>query len=88
LLDFGSTGGLDALERASITDLLTALQQRDPALLREAVLEVATVRQRLDERQVERALARFMARHLGGEARPSAAMLQACWASSWPSASP
>jgi ubiquinone biosynthesis protein len=76
LLDFGSTGRLDALERASITDLLAALQQRDPALLREAVLEAATVRPRLDERQLERALARFMARHLGGEVKPSAAMLQ------------
>ena len=41
-----------------------------------AVLEVATVRHRLDERQLERALARFMARHLGEEATPSAAMLQ------------
>jgi ubiquinone biosynthesis protein len=76
LLDFGATGRLDALERASVTDLLAALRQRDPALLREAVLEVATVRQRLDERQLERALARFMARHLGEEATPSAAMLQ------------
>ncbi len=75
LLDFGSTGRLDALERASVTDLLTALKQRDPALLREAVLEVATVRRRLDERQLERALARFMARHLGGKVTPSAAML-------------
>jgi len=41
------------------------------------VLEVATLRQRLDERQLERALARFMARHLGTDAAtPSAAMLQ------------
>jgi ubiquinone biosynthesis protein len=76
LLDLGSTGRLDALERASITDLLSALKQRDPALLREAVLEVATLRQRLDERQLERALARFMARQLGGEITPSAALLQ------------
>jgi ubiquinone biosynthesis protein len=76
LLDLGSTGRLDALERASITDLLSALKQRDPALLREAVLEVATLRQRLDERQLERALARFMARHLSEEATPSAALLQ------------
>jgi ubiquinone biosynthesis protein len=77
LLDFGATGRLDTLERASVTDLLTALRQRDPPLLREAVLEVATVRQRLDERQLERALARFMARHLGTDAAtPSAAMLQ------------
>lgn len=76
LLDFGSTGRLDAVERASVTDLLTALRQRDPALLREAVLEVATLRRRLDERQLERALARFMARYLGDGAKPSAAMLQ------------
>jgi ubiquinone biosynthesis protein len=76
LLDFGSTGRLDAVERASVTDLLAALRRRDPALLREAVLAVATVRRRLDERQLERALARFMARHLGSDgATPSAAML-------------
>jgi ubiquinone biosynthesis protein len=75
LLDFGSTGRLDTLEQASVTDMLTAIRRHDPAQLRDAVLGVATVRRPLDERALERALARFMARHLGTGAVPSAAML-------------
>lgn len=75
LLDFGSTGRLDTLEQASVTDMLAAIRRRDPAQLRDAVLGVATVRKPLDERALERAFARFMARHLGTGAVPSAAML-------------
>lgn len=75
LLDFGSTGRLDALEQASVADMLIAIRRRDPAQLRDAVLEVATVRKPLDERGLERALARFMSRHFGPGATPSAAML-------------
>jgi ubiquinone biosynthesis protein len=75
LLDFGSTGRLDALEQASVADMLIAIRRRDPAQLRDAVLEVATVREPVDERGLERALARFMARHLGPGAVPTAAML-------------
>jgi ubiquinone biosynthesis protein len=75
LLDFGSTGRLDALEQASVADMLIALRCRDPAQLRDAVLAVATVRQPVDERGLERALARFMSRHLGPGAVPTAAML-------------
>jgi ubiquinone biosynthesis protein len=75
LLDFGSTGRLDALEQASVADMLIAIRRRDPAQLRDAVLEVATVREPVDERGLDRALARFMARHLGPGAVPTAAML-------------
>jgi ubiquinone biosynthesis protein len=75
LLDFGSTGRLDALEQASVADMLIAIRRRDPAQLRDAVLEIATVRQPVDERGLERALARFMSRHLGPGAVPTAAML-------------
>jgi ubiquinone biosynthesis protein len=75
LLDFGSTGRLDALEQASVADMLIAIRRRDPAQLRDAVLEVSTVRKPLDERGLERALARFMSRHLGPGATPTAAML-------------
>jgi ubiquinone biosynthesis protein len=75
LLDFGSTGRLDALEQASVADMLIAIRRRDPAQLRDAVLEVATVREPVDERGLERALARFMSRHLGPGAVPTAAML-------------
>lgn len=75
LLDFGSTGRLDPLEQASVTDVLTAIHRRDPAQLRDAVLTVATLHRPLDDRALERAFARFMARHLTTDAVPSAAML-------------
>ena len=55
--------------------MLIAIHRRDPAQLRDAVLEVATVRQAVDERGLERALARFMSRHLGPGGVPTAAML-------------
>jgi ubiquinone biosynthesis protein len=74
LIDFGATGRLDARQQASMREMLVAVQQRDAALLRQAVLEVATLRHRFDGEQLERALARFMARHLGAGAAPSAAM--------------
>ncbi|HZD79425.1 MAG TPA: AarF/UbiB family protein [Actinomycetota bacterium] len=76
LLDFGSTGRLDAIERASVVDMLTAIAQNDPELLRDAVLAIAVVRRRIEERALDRALAGFMARHLGRGAAPSVAMLQ------------
>ena len=50
LLDFGSTGRLDALEQASVTDMLIAIRRRDPAQLRDAVLAVATMRKPLTTR--------------------------------------
>jgi ubiquinone biosynthesis protein len=74
LIDFGATGRLDALQQASMREMLVAVQQRDAGLLREAVLEVATLRRDFDDEQLERALARFMARHLAAGAAPSAAM--------------
>lgn len=75
LLDLGSTGRLDAFEQASIAGMLTAIHDNDPELLREAVLEIATSRRPIEERLLDRALARFMARHLGRGAVPNLAML-------------
>ena len=74
LIDFGATGRLDALQQASMREMLVAVGQRDAGLLRAAVLEVATLRRHFDDDQLERALARFMARHLAEGAAPSAAM--------------
>jgi ubiquinone biosynthesis protein len=74
LIDFGATGRLDPLEQASLRGMLVAVQQRDAGLLRQAVLQVVTLRRHFEEDQLERALARFMARHLGAGAAPSAAM--------------
>jgi ubiquinone biosynthesis protein len=74
LIDFGATGRLDPLQQASLREMLVAVGQRDAGLLRSAVLEVATLRRHFDDDQLERALARFMARHLAAGAAPSAAM--------------
>lgn len=75
LLDFGATGRLDAFERASVTTMLGAIRDGDPTRLREAVVEVAEVRGEIDVHEVDRALARFMARHLHGGATPDAEAL-------------
>jgi ubiquinone biosynthesis protein len=76
LLDLGSTGRLDALEQTSISAMLVAINRNDPELLREAVLEIATSRRPVDDLQLDRALAQFMARHLGRGAVPNLGMLQ------------
>jgi ubiquinone biosynthesis protein len=75
LLDFGAVGRLDTLQQAAVRDMLVALGRVDAPALRDAVLQVASVRRHVDDEQLERALARFVARHLGRGAAPSAAML-------------
>jgi hypothetical protein len=87
LIDFGATGRLDPLQQASMREMLVAVQQRDAGLLRSAVLEVATLRRHFDDDQLERALARFMARHLQAGAAPSAAMFNVSSVCSSPSGS-
>jgi ubiquinone biosynthesis protein len=74
LIDFGAVGRLDPLQQSALRDLMVAVARRDPEQLRAAVLAIATVRRRLDEDQLERALARFVARNLASGATPSAAM--------------
>ncbi len=74
LIDFGAAGRLDPMEQSSLRAMMVAVGRQDPALLRQAVLEVATLRRGFDDEQLERALARFMSRHLGPGATPSAAM--------------
>ncbi len=73
LLDFGSVGRLDTQQRAALLNLLSAVGRGDPAALRDALLELVTRPDDIDEQQLERALGRFMARHLAGEARAYAA---------------
>jgi ubiquinone biosynthesis protein len=74
LIDFGAAGRLDAGQQSSLLQMMVAVNERDAGLLRQAVLDVATVRPGFDDEQFERALARFMSRHLGSGATPSAAM--------------
>jgi len=74
LLDFGSVGRLDAQLRSGLQNLLLAIGRGDPAALRDALLDLVSYPDELDEPQLERALGQFMAIHLAGGAAPSAEM--------------
>jgi ubiquinone biosynthesis protein len=74
LIDFGATGVIDALQQVAVRDVMLGVATEDPELLRRAMLEVATLRRPVDDDELERALARFMAKHLSSGAPPSAAM--------------
>ena len=74
LLDFGSVGRLDALQRSALQNLLLALGRGDPAALHDALLELVTRPDDVDEQQLERALGQFMARHLAGGTAATAEM--------------
>jgi ubiquinone biosynthesis protein len=74
LIDFGSVGRLDAQQRSALLNLLLAVGRGDPAALRDALLELVTRTDEIDEWQLERALGRFVARHLVGTSAPTAEM--------------
>jgi ubiquinone biosynthesis protein len=74
LIDFGATGRLDPMAQSSLRAMMVAVARSDAGLMRQAVLEVATLRRGFDDDQLERSLARFMARNLGPGSVPSAAM--------------
>ncbi len=74
LIDFGAAGRLDPLQQSALRELMLAVSQRDAAAMREAILAVATLRRDYDDEQLERALARFLARHLSPGTAPSPAM--------------
>ena len=66
MLDFGSVGRLDTRQRLALQDLLLALGRGDPVAFRDALLELVTRAEEIDELLLERALGQFMARHLTG----------------------
>jgi ubiquinone biosynthesis protein len=74
LIDFGAASRIDPLQQMAIRDVMIGVGQRDADLLRQAVLQVATLRRDVDDEELERALARFMTRHLAPGMVPSAAM--------------
>jgi ubiquinone biosynthesis protein len=74
LIDFGSVGRLDSQQRSALQNLLLAVGRGDPAALRDALLELVTRTDEIDEWQLERALGRFAARHLVGTSPPTTAM--------------
>ena len=66
LLDFGSTGVLDAVTLQALGGMLLATQLNDPALLRRAVLAIAPPPPGADVSRLESDLAQFLAVHVGG----------------------
>jgi ubiquinone biosynthesis protein len=74
MLDFGSVGRLDSALRSSMQRLLAAVDSGDPLYLCDAVLEVMTAPDDVDEAVLERDLGRFTARHLRTDSGFDAAM--------------
>lgn len=74
LLDFGSVGRVDRVLRASLRNLLLAIHRSDPVALCDALLELVDRAEEIDEAKLERALGRFMARHLTPGVRPDREM--------------
>jgi ubiquinone biosynthesis protein len=70
LLDFGSVGRLDASVRAALRRLLLAMDRGDPLAASDALLEVVPRPDEIDQERLERALGRFMARHLASGTHP------------------
>jgi ubiquinone biosynthesis protein len=79
LIDFGLVGRLDPLQQAGLRRLLMAVTRRDPGELRDALTDLAEVRHEHESGDdlLERALAQFMARHLGPGMIPDAVMFKA-----------
>jgi len=75
LIDFGSVGRLDPLQQAALRRLLLAVARRNATELHDALLELAAVRKSFGEEVLERALAQFMAQHLGPGMVPDVSML-------------
>ena len=65
LLDFGSVGRLDAGTRAVLQRMLLAIEPGDATAVCDALIEVVDRPEDIDEAGLERAIGRFMARHLG-----------------------
>ncbi|MFJ5991052.1 ABC1 kinase family protein [Lentzea sp. NPDC092896] len=74
LLDFGSVGRIDSALRSALQRLLLAIDRSDPASLTDALLELTSRPEDIDEQRLERALGQFMARHLGAGMRPEVEM--------------
>jgi len=79
LIDFGLVGRLDPLQQAGLRRLLVALARRDPGEMHAALADLAqfNIESRRGDDLFERALAQFMAQHLGPGMVPDAAMFTA-----------
>lgn len=76
LVDFGVSGKLDTFERDAMFQMLLAIQLRQPTLLYESLVVVGALEATRDPQEIERALARFMAAHLGPGLPPADALVE------------
>ncbi|MEV5241993.1 AarF/UbiB family protein [Streptomyces cinnamoneus] len=63
LIDFGSVGRLDGQVRSALRRFLVAVHHADSAALCDALLDLVSRPEEIDEQALERSLGRFMARH-------------------------
>lgn len=70
LVDFGSVGRLDGQVRTALRRFLVAVDHADSAALCDALLDLVTRPEEIDEQGLERSLGRFMARHFTPGAVP------------------
>ncbi|WP_156727246.1 ABC1 kinase family protein [Streptomyces apocyni] len=74
LLDFGSVGRIDRTFRSTLRNMLIALHRNDPAALCDALLELVSHPEDIDERRLERSLGQFLARYFAPGLRPDREM--------------
>jgi ubiquinone biosynthesis protein len=70
MLDFGSVGRLDRAQQIALAQVLAAIAWGRPALLCDALLELAASSSPVDADGLERALARFLSQTLAAGAEP------------------
>ncbi|MEU9349536.1 AarF/UbiB family protein [Streptomyces griseoloalbus] len=74
LVDFGSVGRIDRMLRASLRELLMAIDRNDPQALSDALLDLVERPDEIDEERFTRALGRYTARHLASSGPPGREM--------------
>ena len=74
LIDYGSVGRIDTGLQAALQSVLLAIDQRDPAALHDGLMDIMERTDEVDADNLERALGRFMARHLNPGVAPDAEM--------------
>ncbi len=74
LIDYGSVGRIDTGLQTSLQLVLLAIDQRDPAALHDGLMDIMERTDEIDNENLERALGRFMARHLNTGLAPDADM--------------
>jgi ubiquinone biosynthesis protein len=75
LLDFGSVGRLDSLQRQALAQALLAIDRRQPRLLRDALIELSSSEDVVDNDALDRELARFLSQRLGSGLRAGSNLL-------------